>query len=425
MNDRNLKLEAAAIHQPVDTSSIAQPGSSRLDIGSALRGGPLPVIPRYANPSGALLSFAQERLWFLDLLQPNSSAYILACCVRLPGALDVEAFQRALSEVLVRHESLRTTFSLADGSPVQAVGQPPPIHTKMFELIGLDSALQRAEILRICKEMQQPFDLERGPLVRANILRLQPEEYAALLTMHHMVSDGWSLRIFAQDLIALYQAFVSGKPSPLTDLSIQYSDFARWQRSWLTGGVLDRELEYWKKQLAGVSTLNLPTDHPRSRLQSLRGAGEIRIFESALSNQIRAQAQAQRVTLFMMFLAAFQILLSRYSGQQDIAVGFPVAGRSAAQTEPLIGLFANTLVLRSDLSGNPTFRELLAKVRAVTLEALAHQDAPFEKLVELLRPDRDLSRSPLFQVMFNFESHRAVKGTGPGTFIPLPMDSAA
>lgn len=424
-NGRNLNLEAAEISQQVARTSPHGRSSLPLEWRSGSRSSQQLVISRDANDSGAPLSFAQERLWFLDLLQPGSSAYILACCVRLPGALDIEAFKRAFYELLCRHETLRTTFPLIDGSPVQAVGEPPSLDLPLFELIGLDNAPRRAEVIRIAREMQQPFDLQCGPLVRAALLRLQPDEYAALLTMHHMVSDGWSIGILAHELTTLYQAFASGKPSPLNDLPIRYSDFARWQRSRLTGEALDRELEYWKKQLAGISTLNLPTDYPRAKLQSLRGAGESRVLQSPLSTQIKVWAQAERVTLFMMFLAAFQILLARYSGQQDIAVGFPVAGRTAPQTERLIGLFANTLVLRSDLSGNPTFRELLARVRAVTLGALEHQDAPFEKLVEVLRPERDLSRSPLFQVMFNFESVRAEKGTAPGSFIPLPMDSAA
>ena len=248
---------------------------------------------------------------------------------------------------------------------------------------------------------RRPFDLSRGPLVRTTLLRLRQEEHILLLNMHHIVSDGWSMAVLFRELADLYEAYTNGKPSPLAELPIQYVDYAVWQRNWLRGEVLETQLSYWKKQLENISTLNLPTDRPRPAVQTFHGARQSLVLSTDLTQALKATSRKEGASLFMTLLAAFQILLHRLTGQEDIAVGSPIAGRNRSEVEGLIGFFINTLVLRTDLSGNPTFTELLARVRRISLDAYAHQDVPFEKLLEELRPKRDLSRSPLFQVFFN------------------------
>jgi len=352
------------------------------------------------------VSFAQQRLWFLDQLDPGNPAYNLPHRLWLTGPLNVTVLESSLSEIVRRHEALRTTFIAEEGRPAQVITPTivagGALSLAVVDLSQLPEAEREAELWRLAAEAaQHRFDLARGPLLRVALLRWDEEEHMLLLTIHHIVFDLWSLGVFMRELAALYEAFSSGKPSPLPELPIQYADFASWQRQWLRGETLENLLSYWKRQLDGAPAfLALPTDHPRPPIQSFRGAAQHFRLSSALSEALKALSRREGVTLFMTLLAAFQTLLYRYSGQEDILVGTFIANRNRAETEGLIGFFVNNLVLRTDLSGNPSFRELLGRVRKVCLEAYAHQDLPFEKLLEELQPQRDLGRTPLFQVMF-------------------------
>jgi len=355
------------------------------------------------------LSFAQQRLWFLDQMQPDSPLYNLPEAVRLIGSLDTIALERSFNEMVRRHEALRTTFQTVDDQPVQVIAPPAPLPLKRIDLTALGKAAQEAEVQRLVNaEAQQPFDLAHGPLLRVTLIRLNDAEHVALLTMHHIVSDGWSMAVLIQELTTLYTAFWMGQPSPLPELPIQYADFAVWQRQWLQGKVLDRHLSYWRNQLSGdLPVLQLPTDRPRPRVQTFRGATHAFALPVGLTESLKALSQEAGTTLFMTVLAAFKTLLYRYTTQTDLFVGCPIANRNRTEVEGLIGFFVNTLVLRSNLAGNPTFRELLSRVQQVTLAAYDHQDLPFEKLVEVLQPERDLSYSPLFQVKFTLDSPAA------------------
>ena len=351
------------------------------------------------------LSFAQQRLWFLDQLEPGSAFYNMPAARRLSGHLNVEALEQALTAIVARHESLRTTFTTVDESPVQVIAPAQRVALPVIDLSNLPASDGEAEAQRLAtEEMLRPFNLAQGPLVRASLLRLQAEEHVLLLSMHHIISDGWSLAILFRELTTLYAAFGSGQPSPLQKLPIQYADYAVWQRDWLQGEVLEEQLAYWKAQLAGAQeVLELPTDRARPAMQTFRGARQFMTLPKSVSEALRSLSRQEGVTFFITLLAAFQTLLMRYSGQHDIVVGSPIAGRTRTETEELIGFFANTLALRTDLSGDPSFRELLARVREVTLGAYEHQDIPFEKLVEELQPERTLSHAPLFQVMFSLQ----------------------
>jgi amino acid adenylation domain-containing protein len=363
---------------------------------------PIARVPRGADLP---LSFAQRRLWFIDKLEPGASTYNLPYAVRLRGRLDAGALEQSLAEVVRRHESLRTTFSLGSGEPAQAVAEPVPLPLPQTDLSGLPEAEREAEAQRLAaEEAQRPFDLEAGPLMRAALLRLAEDDHVLLLTMHHIVSDGWSMGVVVREVGALYSAFSEGRESPLAELPIQYADYAAWQREHLSGATLERQLAYWRGQLTGVAALELPTDRPRPAVQTYNGAQRSFALPADLSAALTALNRREGVTLYMTMLAAFQALLYRYSGQEDISVGSPVAGRNRAELEGLIGFFVNTLVLRTDLGGNPTFEELLGRVREVALGAYEHQDVPFERLVEELQPERELSRNPLFQVMFEVQN---------------------
>jgi amino acid adenylation domain-containing protein len=360
-----------------------------------------PVVP--AAREGALpLSFAQERLWFLSRLHPDSAFYNVPAIVRLAGAVDAAALERALGEIVRRHESLRTTFPEQGGQPRQAVAPFSGFALAVHDLSPLSDAEREAELERRARaEAARPFDLAAGPLFRAALVRLGEGDHALLLTMHHIVSDGWSLDVLFRELRALYGAFRRGEPSPLPDLPVQYADFAAWQRAQLRGEALERELAWWRERLDGApALLELPTDHPRPAAQSFRGEREAFHLPSTLAARLQALGRREGATPFMVLLAAFQVLLAKHSGADDVVVGTPIAGRTRRETEELIGFFANTLALRTDLSGDPAFREVLARVRAATLGAYEHQDLPFERLVEELQPERALSHSPLFQVMF-------------------------
>ena len=351
------------------------------------------------------LSFGQQRLWFLDQLEPGSASYNVPMSVRLTGGLNVTALEKTLSEVVRRHEVLRTRFVNAGGEPRQEVLPATPITLAVTDLSVLDDAERDVAVLEATNaESWQPFDLGRGPM-RVKLLRLSDEEHVVLLTLHHIVSDGWSMGVLIREVAVLYAAYSEGAESPLPELKVQYSDFAVWQRGWLQGAELERQLGYWREQLGGeVLALELPTDHARPAVPSNRGAQETIQLSNEITAALRELSRREGVTLFMTLLAAFQTLLHRYSGQEDIVVGSPVAGRNYAETENLIGFFVNTLPLRSQLRGELTFVELLQQVKEVCLGAYAHQDVPFEKLVEELQPKREGSRSPLYQVVLTLQN---------------------
>src|ERR1041385_5374802 len=361
------------------------------------------VIRRRQNRETSPLSFAQQRLWFLDQLD-SSRAYNIPKPVRLVGSLCVDALERALSEIIRRHEMLRTVFVERDGSPVQVLKAQEQFTLPSTDLSHM--AERETEMRRVAiEEAHRPCDLTAGPLLRVQLLRLAEAEHVVLFTMHHIISDGWSLGVLVKEVAALYEAYVNGEESRLPELEIQYADYAAWQREWLKGEVLEEQLSYWRRQLGGeLPVLELPADRPRPAVQSFRGGRQSITLSEELTQQLKALSQREGCTLFMTLLAAFQILRSRYTGQDDIVVGTPIANRTRSEVEPLIGFFVNTLALRTDLSGDPSFRELLQRVREVTLEAHAHQDLPFEKLVEELQPERDLSRTPLFLVMFALQN---------------------
>src|SRR5712692_201968 len=354
------------------------------------------------RPLSFPVSFAQQRLWFLHYLEPTVPSYNLPVALRLTGPLDAGALKESLNEIVRRHDALRTTFPVWEGRPVQVISPARLVPVPETDLGDRPPAEREREASRSASlEANRPFDLAKGPLFRAKLLRLAEQEHVLIVTMHHIVSDGWSLDILLHELAVLYDAFRQGKPSPLEELPIQYADYALWQQNWLRGDVLETQLAYWKKQLAGIpSLLELPTDRPRAAMHSSRGASLGGMLPPGLLQELQKLARSEDATLFMTLLAAFQAFLSRYTGQEDIPVGSPIAGRTQVETEGLIGFFVNTLVLRGDLSGDPTFRQLLARVRETALEAYAHQDVPFEKLVEELHPARSLGHTPLFQVLF-------------------------
>jgi amino acid adenylation domain-containing protein len=371
------------------------------------------------------LSFTQQRLWFLDQLKPESTAYLMFGHCWLQGRLDVEALEHSLATVVQRHESLRTVFIAVDGQPEQVIKPHLTLPLPVVDLSALPVKRQKSETHRLVQEnARRPFDLTRGPLLRIGILRLGEQQHALLQTMHHIISDGWSMENFTRELTTLYDAFKEEKPSPLSPLPIQYPDFAVWQRKWLQGEVVEKKLDYWKRQLAGSEPLNLPTDRPRPAMQTTRGAHQSFQLPPEITRCLKALCQREGVTLFMLLLAAFQVLLARYTEQEDIAVGTSIANRDRSELEGLIGFFVNTLVMRTDLSGNPTFLELLKRVRDVTLGAYAHQDLPVEKIIEALQLERDTSRSPLFQVMLLMQNTPTENKELAGlTVQPLSMEN--
>ncbi len=364
-------------------------------------------IPRRSEEINLIpLSFPQEQLWAFDQFQPGNTAYNLPANIHLTGPLNVAALENSLNEIIRRHEALRTTLTSIDGQPVQVIAPTQTLNLPVTNLQDLPKTQQEAEVQRLAlEEVQQPFNLAKGPLLRVTLLRLDVEEHVLLITMHHTISDGWSMGVFNRELSALYEAFSLGQPSPLSQPPIQYADFAAWQRGGWADDALAEQLAYWKKQLQDISPiLELPTDRPRPAVQTYRGAHYSMVFPEPLSEALKALSQGEGVTLFMTLLTAFKMLLCRYTRQTDIVVGTPVANRNRTEIEELIGFFVNTIVLRSDLSGDLSFRELLARVNQGTLDAFAHEDMPLGKLVEELQPDRDLSYNPLFQVMFALQN---------------------
>jgi amino acid adenylation domain-containing protein len=351
------------------------------------------------------LSFAQERLWVIDQLAPGSAAYNIPTALRLTGKINLTALEQSVNEIVRRHEVLRTTYRMVDAGPVQAVSPATAASIPVVDLTLLPASEREIETHRLVEEeAQRPFNLLTGPMFRVTLLRLEAREHVLLFTMHHIVSDLWSTGVLIREVAMLYEAFSEGQPSPLEELPIQYADFAVWQRKWLQGEELEKQLGYWKKQLEGAPpVLDLPTDRPRPAVQTLRGNTFVMELPEALSNGLRELSKREDATLFMLMLAAFKVLLYRYTSQSDLVVGIPIANRNRAQTEALIGFFVNTLVLRTDLSGEPTFREVVRRVRETSLEAYAHQDLPFEKIVQELNPERNQSFAPLFQVIFGLQ----------------------
>ncbi|MCL4265806.1 MAG: amino acid adenylation domain-containing protein [Anaerolineae bacterium] len=360
-----------------------------------------PIVP-VSRDQEIPLSFAQQRMWFLDQLDPNNPAYNIPVAIGLTGPLDIEAVEKSLNDIIKRHEALRTTFQMVNGRPVQIITPTLTLELPVVDMPPLppvELAAYQAKAARA--EAQQPFNLAEGPLIRAKLMRVDPQQHALLLTFHHIIFDAWSMDKFTEEMIAFYEWYALGKPLQVAELPIQYADYAFWQRAWLQDDVLEKQLDYWRKHLTGAPPLlTLPTDRPRPPVQTFPGAVHLFTFDVETTEAIKALGHQEGVTYFMTLLAIFKVLLARYAGQTDIVVGSPIANRGRLEVEPVIGLFLNTLILRTDLSGNPTFRELLARVREVTLGAYAHEDLPFEKLVEELQPERNLSVHPLFQVMF-------------------------
>ncbi|RYZ40511.1 MAG: amino acid adenylation domain-containing protein, partial [Myxococcaceae bacterium] len=370
-------------------------------------GASLPPLVRAERPDVLPLSFAQQRLWFIEQLGSAGTAYSLPIALKLEGTLDTIVLLAAFDELVRRHEALRTTFHSEGGAPSQIIHPPYPMPLRHVDLTVLASRDERdAEANRLAlEEARAPFDLEHGPLFRALLLKLAPKEYVLVLNTHHIISDGWSAGVLVREMGALYAAFSEGLPSPLPELAVQVADHSLWQRDWLQGDVLEKQLGYWREQLEGAEPyLDLPTDFTRPAQQSFQAADEHLVLSRELTDALETLAKQESATPYMVLLSAFKLMLHRYSGQEDVLIGSPIAGRRHAEAEALIGYFANTVVLRTQVKDTLTFRELLAQVRGTTLGAYEHQDLPFEKLVEALKPDRDLSRTPFFQVTFTLQN---------------------
>lgn len=373
----------------------------------------------------APLSFAQQRLWFFEQLEPGTAFFNMPVQVRLSGRLDVAALDRALNGIVRRHEALRSVFVMHDGAPQQRIAARLELALPLVDLGALAPDEREAQARRLLRESaQQPFDLGRGPLLRAGLLRLDAQQHVVMLTMHHIISDGWSMGVLIREIAALYQAFAEARPAPLPELPVQYADYARWQRQWLAGGVLEQQLDYWQRQLAGAPPLlALPTDRPRPAQQRYQGASWSFVLPPTLLRALHALGGAHQATLFMTLTAAFNVLLARYSGQNDICLGTVIANRERPQTRDLIGFFVNTLVLRSQVDASASFAALLRQVRATALGAYAHQDVPFEQLVDALKPVRDASHAPLFQVMLLLQNVPTAALDLPGLSLrPVPAE---
>jgi amino acid adenylation domain-containing protein len=366
-----------------------------------------PTFVTASSERRAPLSFAQQRLWFLDQLVPNSPFYNLPGAVRLDGRLDLEVLESVINEIVKRHETLRTRFEVEEGEPVQVIDEWKPRKLEVEDLTGLPREMREAEARRITREEAETgFELDRGPLLRVKVLKLEEERHVALFNLHHIIGDAWSMGLLVREVGLLYEAMSRGQRSPLPEPEIQYADYAVWQREYLGGGALEREVRYWKEQLKGAAVMDLPADHARPAVSTYRGGRERVEIDKKLSDSLRLLSQREGASLFMALMAAFKALLMRYSGEEDVSVGTAITNRTRRGVAGLIGFFVNTLVMRTDLSGNPSFRELIRRERKVALEAYAHQEAPFEKVVEEINPDRNLSRSPLFAVMMVLEDAR-------------------
>ena len=363
-------------------------------------------VSQSSSARTAPLSFAQQRLWFLDQYEPDNILYNIAAAIRLNGQLDVTALERSLNEILKRHEALRTTFAVVGECPVQIVHEVRDFRLGIVELRETSPQEKDATAARLAtEEAHKPFNLAEGPLLRVKLMRIAEDDHVLLITMHHIISDGWSLKVLMRELGELYEGYTNGREATLPELPIQYADFAAWQRGWLQGERLEEQLSYWRTQLADAPPLlELPTDRPRPTFKTFHGGNVLLTFSKKFSDEITRLSRREGATLFMTLFSAFATLLYRYSGERDILIGTPIANRNRAETEGLIGFFVNTLVLRVRFSDAMTFRELLGQVRETALDAYAHQDLPFEKLVEELQPERTLSHSPLFQVMVHLQN---------------------
>ena len=386
----------------------------------------LAIGPASSERDSLPLSFAQERLWFIDQLTPESPLYNIYIGARTKGALNIATLRQCFAEIVRRHEVLRATFTNVAGHPVQVIthrASPSFAYIDLSDLSASDFEAQAQQLA--LKEARRPFDLTRGPLLRVTLLGHSAHEHILLLTMHHIISDAWSMGILAEEVSRLYQSYSTGTPSALPELPLQYSDYAAWQRSTLQGEVLDSEIEYWQRRLSGAPpVIALPTDRPRPAVQRFRGVSKSFLVPAALADQLKQLSRQYKVTLFTTVTAALQTLLHLYSNQEDVSIGAPVSNRSRSELEGMIGFFVNTLVLRTDLSGDPSFAELLARVRETVVGAQAHQELPFEKLVEVLQPERDLSHTPLFQVAFSLDNTPETAETVPAlTFVPFEIDT--
>jgi Condensation domain len=397
-----LSVAISELLQDISIEELTRQILTEIDISSSNSPQPrgLKPLPRQGQVP---LCLAQERLWFLEQLEPGNPFYNVAIAIQLSGTLDVGLLQQSLNEIIKRHESLRTSFVSVAGQPVQKIHLNLGVKLAIVDFTNLESRKSLDNL--ILEETQKPFDLSQAPLLRSQLLCLAEDEHFLLLTMHHIISDGWSVGILIQELAEVYQSIREGKAFPLDELPIQYADFAYWQRQELQQELLKTQLNYWKQQLSGnISILELPTDKPRPVTQTFTGKKHNLALSEHVGIAVKNLGQSEGVTLFLTLLTVFEILLYSWSNQEDIIIGTPVIGRYHPETQKLIGFFINTLVLRTDLSGNPTFRELLKRVKKVVLEAYDHQDVPFEKLVEELQPKRNLSYNPLFQVMFIFQN---------------------
>ncbi len=374
------------------------------------------AIPR--RPEGPVrLSFAQEAVWFLDQLEPERALHNVPGAVRLTGRLDSGALARSLGEIVRRHESLRTVLTLRDGLPYQVPRPAGPFSLPITDLGGLGRAEAEAEVQRLAtEEAHRVFDMAEGPLFRAFLLRLTAQEHVLVLNFHHIVTDGWSMGVFTRELDQLYRAYREGRPSPLSEPTLQIGDFAAWQRAELAGKALEEHLDYWRQELAGeIAGVTLPTDRPRPAVQSFRGGHVTMQLSRKKSDELRALSQRRGVTLFMTLLAGFDVLMYDYSRETDVVIGSALAHRNRSELEGVIGFLVNMLILRTDLSGNPTFAEILERAKKVTLGAWSHQDLPLTRIVNEVQPERDLSKNPLFQVQFSLltpDHNPAVYGYG-------------
>jgi Condensation domain len=352
------------------------------------------------------LSYAQQRLWFLDRLQGSSTEYNVPGALRLRGELDLSALERAINAIVERHESLRTRFVEQEGTPVQVIDAELRIDVLLEDLTGWEPSRQQESVrTALRQEWEQAFDLARGPVLRMKLLRLGEQEHILLRSMHHIAVDGWSQGVFNQEFMVLYEAFREGRENPLPPLPVQYADFTLWQRKWLESGALEEGLAYWRAELADIpERLELPSDRSRPSVQTFRAGTYEMMLSAEQGSALKRLAQAHQATLYMVLLAAYGVLLSRYSGQQDIVVGSPIANRQDAQLEQLIGFFLNQLILRVRVKPEMSFAELLEAVRRTTLGAYQHQDIPFERLVEELSPERTRNTTPVFQVSFTLQN---------------------
>ncbi|MFL6116766.1 MAG: condensation domain-containing protein, partial [Catenulispora sp.] len=415
-----VEVSPLAVFSDPTVASLA----AALSAGGSAATGDLPALRPVPRDRPLPVSFAQQRLWFLDQFEAGSTEYVSAFALRLYGALDVGALRDALTTLVARHESLRTTFDSVDGHGVQVVHPPSAVALPVLDLGGLprperEGALRQA----LAEEGARPFDLREGPLLRVGLVRLAADEHVLMLSMHHIVTDGWSTGVISDELSAAYAAALEGREPELPELDVQYADFAVWQRELLATPVLDEQLGYWRRQLAGIAPLELPTDRPRPAVQTRNGALKRFDLPAHLVGRLRELAQEREATLFMTLVAACQLLFARWSGQDDVAVGTVTSGRDRPGLERLVGMFVNTLVLRSRVDATLPFGEFLASVRETVLTAFAHQDVQFERIVDELQPERDTSRSPLFQAVVALHNLGTTVPDLPGLRVeevPLP-----